>query len=180
MFCMECGAEVTTDAKFCGKCGTKVADTVTAGSAAKERPLSKSSQNAQPHPGASYVPPSMDAVNSMRPSGASQSHIGKTPTGSISNSPFQSRSPATKTSSSSSTIGIVLMVIGVIWGIAAFNMDTTVTTLGPAFGPPGSLSGIPMVMTVHNIGKMDERRNHLIIAGLFVLVGAILFATGRR
>ncbi len=57
----------------------------------------------------------------------------------------------------------LLVAVGVIWGIVAFNIDTTVE------------SGRNRV---HNIGMMDERRNHLIVAGVLVLVGAIVFGVG--
>lgn len=45
-------------------------------------------------------------------------------------------------------------------------MDTTVSTGGTFIG--GS--------TVHNIGLQDERRAHLLIGGLLVLIGTILIA----
>ncbi len=71
--------------------------------------------------------------------------------------------------------GILLLIIGGIWAFIAFNMDTTVTTGGGTYG------GIEIPrMTVNNIGLMDERRNHLIISGLIIIVGIILFVFGIR
>ncbi|MBN8448872.1 MAG: hypothetical protein J0M13_07690 [Candidatus Accumulibacter sp.] len=71
------------------------------------------------------------------------------------------------------TSGLLLLAIGLIWVAIAFNIDTTVTTDGQFVGGsyyPGK--------SVHNIGKMDERRNHLMIASLLVIVGVVLFAFG--
>jgi hypothetical protein len=69
--------------------------------------------------------------------------------------------------------GKLLLFIGAIWGVIAFNQDTTVTTVGQFIGS----TYIPS-QTVHNIGKIDERRNHLMLSGLMVLAGVILFAVG--
>lgn len=62
-------------------------------------------------------------------------------------------------------VGPVLIAVGVVWAIVAFNADTTVS------------AGYERV---HNIGLMDERRNHLIVAALLVLVGAIMLGVGTR
>ena len=71
--------------------------------------------------------------------------------------------------------GVVLLIAGTLWGFIAFNGDTTVTTEGKYIGGVY----IPS-QTVHNIGKMDERRNHLMVAGLMIVVGVILFALGKE
>ena len=68
-----------------------------------------------------------------------------------------------------------MVIVGAIWGLFAFNMDTTVKTEGRYF------SGISIPsMEVNNIGLMEERRNHLMGAGLTLLVGVILFAAGSQ
>jgi hypothetical protein len=56
-------------------------------------------------------------------------------------------------------LGVLLLVIGGLWLFVSFNMDTTVTTGWGA---------------VNNIGLMDQRRNHLMISGLIIVVGVIL------
>lgn len=71
------------------------------------------------------------------------------------------------------TIGVFLMIIGVVWGAVAFNADTTIKTESQFIG------GIYIPsQSVHNIGKMDERRNHLMLSGLFVIIGVLLFGFG--
>ena len=62
------------------------------------------------------------------------------------------------------TVGSVLLVLGILWGLVAFNYDTTVSS---GYG------------SVHNIGKMDSRRNHLGVAGLLVIVGVIVLVSGQ-
>ena len=62
-------------------------------------------------------------------------------------------------------ISIVMLILGSLWALAAFNFDTTVTT------GRGS--------RVHNIGLMEERRTHLTLSSLVIVVGAILFAFSK-
>ncbi|MFA4919731.1 MAG: zinc ribbon domain-containing protein [Thermodesulfovibrionales bacterium] len=70
--------------------------------------------------------------------------------------------------------GIVLLLLGVLWLLFAFNMDTTVSTGAQSFG------GIEIQsMRVNNLGKMDERRNHLLLSSLLIVVGVILFVFGN-
>jgi hypothetical protein len=65
-----------------------------------------------------------------------------------------------------SKLGGFVLVLGIILGIVAFSMDTTVTT------EPQSIAGVSIPsQTVNNIGLMDERRNYLTVSGLLVLVG---------
>ena len=63
--------------------------------------------------------------------------------------------------------GQVLIVIGVLILVAAFSMDTTVSS-SSAYS-----SG-----RVHNIGLMDERRNWLLLGGFLVLTGVLLVGFG--
>lgn len=62
-------------------------------------------------------------------------------------------------------IGIVLIAVGCIGGCASCAEDTTVSTDG------GS--------RVHNIGLMDERRNHLIVSGFAAIAGVLLYGFGE-
>ena len=67
------------------------------------------------------------------------------------------------------TLGQFLITIGIILGVGAFTMKTTVPTesafVGEAYIPSRE---------VHNIGLMDDKRNLLILAGLLVIVGVQL------
>jgi hypothetical protein len=71
-------------------------------------------------------------------------------------------------------LGIMLLIVGTIWALVAYNTDTTVTTplrfIGDSY-----IGG----ETVHNIGKMDKRQNDLMLSALVVVVGVILFAVGK-
>lgn len=71
-------------------------------------------------------------------------------------------------------LGIVLLAIGVLWAVVTFNADTTVSTESRFIGE----TYVPS-QKVNNIGLMDERRNHLILSALVVVVGAILFVAGN-
>ena len=70
-------------------------------------------------------------------------------------------------------LGIFLLSIATVWGIVTFNLDTTVETESQYIAG----TYIP-AKKVHNIGKMDERRNHLILSALLVIVGVVLFGFG--
>jgi len=72
------------------------------------------------------------------------------------------------------SLGAFLILVGIVWGLVAFNMDTTVQTESMSIGA----IYIPS-RSVNNIGKMDERRNHLIAAGLALLIGVILFSSNQ-
>lgn len=71
--------------------------------------------------------------------------------------------------------GILLLLVGSLWALVAFNTDTTVATEGFVIGD----TYIPS-KKVHNIGMMDERRNSLMLSGLVVIVGVILFSVGNN
>ena len=62
-------------------------------------------------------------------------------------------------------LGLAMMVVGALWALVAFNIDTTVATIGQD--------------RVHNIGKIDQRQSHLLVSGLMIIVGAVFFAFGR-
>lgn len=66
-------------------------------------------------------------------------------------------------------MGFFLTGVGLIWAIYAFNMSTTVSTSGFSVGG---------FREVHNIGLMDDRRNHLLGAGFTALIGVLLIGFG--
>jgi hypothetical protein len=68
--------------------------------------------------------------------------------------------------------GIVLIIAGALLVAGALNMDTTTW----ASNDPIHLS----FQRVNNIGLMQAQQNTLILGGLAVLVGVILFAGGGR
>lgn len=74
-------------------------------------------------------------------------------------------------------IGLLLIVVSAIWGAIAFNMPTTVTTEGQRIGSGQYSIYVPSV-TVNNIGLMEQRRNHLLIAGFIAISGVVLFGLG--
>lgn len=73
------------------------------------------------------------------------------------------------------TIGQILLAIGLLLGVVAFSMDTTVKMDSSFIGD----TYIPS-REVHNIGLMDERRNLLIVASLLVVVGVQLIIGGNK
>ena len=70
-------------------------------------------------------------------------------------------------------LGVLLIAVGIVWGIAAFGMDVTVTVPSESFGE----FTVPE-QTVNNIGMMDDRRNNLIGAGFCIVAGAVLTVGG--
>ncbi len=58
--------------------------------------------------------------------------------------------------------GIGLVIVGVIWGVIAFNMKTTIETESRTFGEGLYSIRVPS-QTVHNLDLADQRRNHLYI-----------------
>ncbi len=67
------------------------------------------------------------------------------------------------------SLGIVLIIIGSIWAIIAFNLDTSISTGFDLYGLPSR---------VNNLGLMAERQNHLIFSGLTIITGILLFGFG--
>lgn len=61
--------------------------------------------------------------------------------------------------------GVLILIIGIIWLVIAFNLSTAVQTMSGSF--------------VNNIGLMDDRRNHLLIAAVLIVCGAIFFGFGE-
>lgn len=75
------------------------------------------------------------------------------------------------------SLGIVLTLAGLLWAVLAFNMNTTVTTDPRRIGSGEFAISVPSV-TVNNIGLMEQRRNHLMLAGLTTLLGVLLIGFG--
>jgi hypothetical protein len=74
-------------------------------------------------------------------------------------------------------IGIIFVVAGLVWAFIAYNMKTTVTTGGETIGS-GVFSVYVEKSEVHNLGLMETRRNHLMFAGLSIVVGVVMFGFG--
>lgn len=72
-------------------------------------------------------------------------------------------------------LGIALIVVGVVWAIFAFNMNVTVTAPSEVIGSGAYAIKVPEV-TVNNVGLMDQRRNHMIGAGVVFIAGVLLLA----
>lgn len=62
-------------------------------------------------------------------------------------------------------IGILGIVIGGIWAIVAFNIDTSVSS---GFG------------RVNNMGLMAEKQNHLMMSAAVLIISVLLFVFGKR
>lgn len=73
--------------------------------------------------------------------------------------------------------GLCLIIAGAIWGVVAFNMKSTVETESRIIGSGLYSTYIPS-QTVHNLDLADQRRNHLIGAGLSLISGILLFGFG--
>ena len=73
--------------------------------------------------------------------------------------------------------GFFLVVVGIIWALVAFNMNTTITTESETIGSGEYAISVPS-QTVHNLGLLEERKNHLMFSGLTILAGIILIGFG--
>lgn len=71
------------------------------------------------------------------------------------------------------TLGIILTAVGLTWALLAWNMNTVVETKDSYVG---SLY-IPS-QKVHNLGLIESRRNHLMLASVTVIAGILLFGFG--
>lgn len=74
-------------------------------------------------------------------------------------------------------MGLLLVVLGLIGGAAAFSMDVSVEAGGERFGSGAFAITIPKTR-VNNLGLMEDRRNYMAASGLAVLAGVILFGFG--
>lgn len=69
-----------------------------------------------------------------------------------------------------------LVVLGIIWTVVAFNMDVSVTSEAEYIPEIGYIEP----MTVVNLHKMENRRNHIWIGGLITACGVILVAVVKH
>jgi len=76
-------------------------------------------------------------------------------------------------------LGTFLSVVGLVWGIMAFNYDTSVEVGGQSYGSGEYSFDIPK-SRVNNIGLMNEKQNHIFGAGITLILGVILFIFGSR
>lgn len=65
------------------------------------------------------------------------------------------------------TIGVIVLVGGVLAFLVGFSMDTTVAA---GYG----------LRRVHNIGLMNDRQNLIIFAGVLAVIGTLLFALAGK
>lgn len=67
--------------------------------------------------------------------------------------------------------GVALIIVGIAWGVVAFNMETSVRvdSIYSAYIP---------VKSVHNLELANNRQNHIIGAGIAFISGIILFGLG--
>lgn len=69
------------------------------------------------------------------------------------------------------------MIAGVIWGIYAFNMKTSIETEGGTVGN-GTFSLYVPGQSIHNLDLAARKQNHLIGAGVTAIAGVILLGFG--
>jgi hypothetical protein len=77
------------------------------------------------------------------------------------------------------SIGALVLVVGIIWALVAFQMKTTVSTESQDFGSGTYAMHIPSI-TVQNIGLLEDRRNQLMFSGLSILAGILLIGFGSK
>lgn len=75
--------------------------------------------------------------------------------------------------------GILLVLVGIVWALVAFNMDTTVATGPLSYGSGAYAIRVPSV-TVNNLGLMETQRNNLMFAALTILIGVVLIGFGSN
>jgi hypothetical protein len=70
------------------------------------------------------------------------------------------------------TLGIIILIIGIILGIYALSMDTSVQVnySGNSYGMPDR---------VNNLGLMSARQNNLLIAGILSIIGTMILIFKR-
>lgn len=75
-------------------------------------------------------------------------------------------------------VGFVLTSVGVVWLIAAMNMDTSVLT--PVRTNEYGMWDGQLPTRVENIGLIARRENHIMLGGLFTLIGILLILFGGK
>jgi hypothetical protein len=71
--------------------------------------------------------------------------------------------------------GYFLIGIGVVYLLIAFNMDVSVSTSSTYVPGYGAIGG----GSVANLNLMAQRQNHLLVAGLITLIGALMAIFGK-
>jgi len=82
--------------------------------------------------------------------------------------------------------GVLLLVAGLIWGVIAFAMETTVTVPPPErdvqkyFSEEGKVTQVeyPKPTEVHSLDLAESRRTHLILAAVTFIAGVALLGFG--
>jgi len=74
-------------------------------------------------------------------------------------------------------IGMLLTGIGLIWGILAFKMPTTVFIGGEYIGSGELVTYLPRI-EVHSLELSDKRLTHLLISAAMAVIGSILLGVG--
>lgn len=72
-------------------------------------------------------------------------------------------------------IGLILIIAGVVWGVTAFNMETSIRVGGHDISYYSNL--VPGI-DVSNLDLIERRRNHLMGAGVTIISGILLFGFG--
>jgi len=70
--------------------------------------------------------------------------------------------------------GNLLLVFGILLGLFALSVDTSVSV----DYPDGNPLGLPE--RVNNLGLMNEKQNYLIFSGILALIGIILIVSGGK
>lgn len=73
--------------------------------------------------------------------------------------------------------GSLLIILGLIWGVIAFNMSTSVKMEGKEISS-GEHSSYTEPREIYNLSLAGERTLNLTIAAVITVVGAILFGFG--
>jgi len=77
-------------------------------------------------------------------------------------------------------LGVFFAVAGLIWGIVAFNMTTTVviaSEVGETYYSSKLEKYVPR-QEVHNLDLAERRRTHLMISGIQIVVGSMFYGFG--
>jgi hypothetical protein len=73
--------------------------------------------------------------------------------------------------------GLIVATIGLVWCVVSFNMDTSIETREVTIGSGAFAQSIPS-QRVHNLALAERRQTHLLISGILVILGTIIFGFG--
>lgn len=74
-------------------------------------------------------------------------------------------------------LGITLILAGLVWGVIAFNMSTTIKVPDQTINA-GAVQITTPAFEVYNLELADKRKTHLLISGAIIIIGAIFFGFG--